>query len=59
MIGKKDEVLVQREVVTNIEEDIDEVINAEIEAAVKAKADELSKKYYRNITVNSVLRLTS
>lgn len=51
MIGKKDEVLVQREVVTNIEEDINEVINAEIEAAVKAKADELSKKYYRNITV--------
>ena len=59
MIGKKDEVLVQREVVTNIEEDINEVINAEIEAAVKTKADKIKKKYYRNITVNSVLRLTS
>ena len=44
MIGKKDEVLIQREVVANIEEDINEVINAEIEAIVKAKADELSKK---------------
>lgn len=51
VVGKKDEVLVQREVVTNIEEDINEVINAEIEAVVKTKADELSKKYYRNITV--------
>ena len=51
MMGKKDEVLAEREVTTNIEEDINEVINAEIEAVVKAKADELSKKYYRNITV--------
>lgn len=51
MIGKKDGILAEREVTTNIEEDINEVINAEIEAVVKAKADELSKKYYRNITV--------
>lgn len=51
MIGKKDGILAEREVTTNIEEDINEVINAEIEAVVKTKADELSKKYYRNITV--------
>lgn len=51
MMGKKDEILVNREVTTNIEEDIREVINSEIEAVVKAKADELSKKYYRNVTV--------
>lgn len=51
MLGKKEEILVQREITTNIEEDITEVINSEIEAVVKAKADELSKKYYRNITV--------
>ena len=51
MIGKKDEVLVQREVVTNIEEDINEVINAEIEAAVKTKSDDFCTTYYRNITV--------
>ena len=38
---------------------ISKAINKLIEAAVKAKADELSKKYYRNTTVNSVLRLTS
>lgn len=48
---KKDLILVDREVTTNIEENIKEVINSEIEAVVKAKADELSKKYYRNITV--------
>lgn len=51
MMGKKDEILVNREVTTNIEEDIKEVINSEIEAVIKSKADELSKKYYRNITV--------
>lgn len=51
MMGKKDGILAEREVTTNIEEDINEVINAEIEAVVKTKADELSKKYYRNITV--------
>lgn len=51
MLGKKDGILVEREITTNIEEDINEVVNSEIEAVIRAKADELSKKYYRNITV--------
>lgn len=48
---KRNENLAEREITTNIEEDINEVVNSEIETVVREKANELSKKYYRNITV--------
>lgn len=48
---KKDLFIVDKEVKINIDENIKEIVNSEIEAVVIAKAEELSKKYYRNITV--------
>lgn len=41
-----------REVVVSTESNVNEEINAQLEAVIQAKAEELSKKYFRNITVN-------
>lgn len=48
---KKQLKLINKEVVAIAENDVVEIINEELEKAIKAKAEELGKKYYRNITV--------
>ena len=56
---KKDIFLVDREVNVDIDENIKEIVNKEIEEVITAKAEELSKKYFRNISVNLVLELNN